>query len=148
TETDPLCADPEECCGDLCSGLFSWSIAIYDADPFDVCCDPDICEVSIGGCSGTDCPILCTTECLDPAESPYWAVITLVDEVLLETTYVAEIILTGGADPGDTCDIIVVEYEFLDEPENCIMLMDTHDYVGICVDGVDVDEECMEEVGD
>jgi hypothetical protein len=94
-----VCEADEECCGDDCSGLASWSIVLYDAYPFDECCDPSICEEPIGSCSGTDCPIECTTECL--TEGTYYAVVTLVDEVGLETVYYAEIVL--GAD----CDIEV-----------------------------------------
>ena len=93
------CEDDEECCGDECSGLASWSIVLYDAYPFDECCDPSVCEEPIGSCSGTDCPIECITECL--TEGTYFAVITLVDNVGLEEVYYAEIVL--GAD----CDLDV-----------------------------------------
>jgi len=129
TETDPDCAEAEECCDDLCSGLAGWSIVLYEDYPFDECCDPSICEEPIGSCSGTECPIDCTTECLD--EGTYWVVITLVDNVGLETVYIAEIIVSGGDDPEDTCDIVVVEYAPLDE-DPCIEFVDTHDWVGTC----------------
>ncbi len=94
-----LCDADEECCGDECSGIASWSVVLYDEYPFDECCDPSICEEPIGSCSGTACPIECTTECLP--EGTYYAVITLVDNVGLEEVYYARIVL--GAD----CDIDV-----------------------------------------
>ena len=134
TDYDPECASDYECCDDLCSGLAGWSVVLYDDYPFDVCCDPSICEEPIGSCSGTECPILCTTECLD--EGTYWAVITLVDHVGLETVYIAEITVTGGTDPDDTCDIVVVEYDPLDD-DPCITNPDTGPIVGACVETCD-----------
>jgi len=131
--TDP-CLPDEECCGDVCSGLAGWSVVLYDDYPFDECCDPSICEEPIGSCSGTECPVDCTTECLD--EGTYWAVITLVDNVGLETVYYAEIIVSGGDDPTDTCEIVVVEY--VPDPADCVMPLDTHDWVGTC----DWEEAC------
>ena len=95
------CESDEECCGDWCSGLASWSVVLYDGEPFDECCDPSICEEPIGSCSGTACPIECTTECLP--EGTYYAIVTLVDEVGLETVYYTMIVL--GAD----CDIDVTQ---------------------------------------
>jgi len=63
TITDPEeCAEDVVCCDDTCSGLASWSVVLYDGDPFDVCCDPNVCEEPIGSCSGTTCPIVCETE--------------------------------------------------------------------------------------
>ena len=131
--TDP-CLPDEECCDDLCSGLASWSIVLYDGYPFDVCCDPSVCEEPIGTCSGITCPIDCTTDCL--VAGTYWAVITLADNVGLETVYIAEIEITGGTGPDDTCDIIVAEYEPLSS-DPCVDFVDTHDYVGTC------DEVCL-----
>jgi len=69
------CEADEECCGDWCSGLASWSIVLYDEYPFDECCDPSICEEPIGSCSGTECPIECVTECL--SAGTYYAVGTM-----------------------------------------------------------------------
>ena len=131
--TDP-CLPDEECCDDLCSGLASWSVVLYDGYPFDVCCDPSVCEEPIGSCSGTTCPIECATGCL--SAGTYWAVITLVDNVGLETVYIAEIEVTGGTGPDDTCDIIVAEYSPLSS-DPCVEFVDTHDYVGTC------DEVCL-----
>ena len=104
TMTDPECAESEECCGDDCSGLASWSIVLYDNYPFDECCDPSICEEPIGSCSGTECPIECTTECL--TAGTYYAVVTLMDNVGIDTVYYAEIVLTGDGATGD-CAIVV-----------------------------------------
>lgn len=100
-EWTEICQPDEECCGDTCSGLASWSIVLYDNYPFDECCDPSICEEPIGSCSGQACPIECTTECLDAGT--YWAVVTLADAVGNETEYIAEIIISGGEDEDDTC---------------------------------------------
>jgi len=133
--TDPDCAEGEECCGDDCSGLASWSVVLYEDYPFDVCCDPSICEEPIGSCSGTECPILCTTECLD--EGTYWAVITLVDNVGLETVYYAEITVSGGTGPDVPCSIVVAEYEPAPYPA-CEQLVDTGPVVGACVETCDV----------
>jgi hypothetical protein len=118
------CEDDEECCGDWCSGLASWSVVLYDEEPFDDCCDPSVCEEPIGSCSGTACPIECTTECL--TEGTYYAVITLVDEVGLETVYYAMIIL--GAD----CDIDVIEGWETDPPECVEWDGETTDTIGSC----------------
>ena len=127
TITDPMeCAEDEECCGDYCSGLASWSVILYDGNPFDECCDPSICEEPIGSCSGTACPIECSTECLP--EGTYYAVITLVDEVGLETVYYAEIVL------GPDCDIDVTEGMQVGPPECVIWSAVTSDTIGECYD--------------
>jgi len=118
------CEADEECCGDDCSGLASWSVVLYDAYPFDECCDPSICEEPIGSCSGTACPIECSTECLP--EGTYYAVITLVDEVGLERVYYAEIVL------GPDCDIDVTKGWPIGPP-NCVSWSSvTTDTVGEC----------------
>jgi predicted small secreted protein len=123
------CAPDEECCGDSCSGLASWSIVLYEDYPFDECCDPSICEEPIGSCSGTTCPIECTTECLSAGE--YWAVVTLADAVGLETVYIAQIFIGGGADEDDTCTVVVAEYGPL-ASDPCVEFIETHDWVGTC----------------
>ena len=124
------CEADEECCGDECSGLASWSVVLYDGDPFDECCDPSVCEEPIGSCSGTACPIECTTECLP--EGTYYAVVTLVDAVGLEKTYYAEIIL------GDDCDIDITEGWATNPPECINWDSITTDTIGECYDS------CME----
>ena len=123
------CAADEVCCDDECSGLASWSVVLYDGDPFDDCCDPNVCEEPIGSCSGTACPIECTTVCLDP--DTYYAVVTLVDNVGNETVYYAEIVL--GAD----CDIDITEGWSTDPPE-CVEWDDgTTDTIGECSEDCD-----------
>ena len=120
---NPDCEDAIECCGDDCSGLASWSVVLYEDYPFDVCCDPSICEEPIGSCSGTECPIICETECL--LEGTYYAVVNLVDNVGNETAYYAKIVL--GAD--GTTD---VKYGWPDE-ETCVeWATETSDTIGIC----------------
>ena len=130
TVTDPAeCADDTVCCDDTCSGLASWSVVLYDGYPFDVCCDPSVCEEPIGSCSGTACPIECATECLGP--DTYYAVVTLVDNVGNETVYYAEIVL--GAD----CSIEVTEGWSTSAPE-CVDWDDvTTDTIGECSEDCD-----------
>jgi len=118
------CEADEECCGDDCSGLASWSVVLYDDYPFDECCDPSVCEEPIGSCSGTACPIECTTECL--SEGTYYAVITLVDNVGLETVYYAEIVL------GPDCDIDITEGWEIGPPECVNWDTVTTDTIGEC----------------
>ena len=123
------CAPDEECCGDSCSGLTSWSIVLYEDYPFDECCDPSICEEPIGSCSGTTCPIECTTDCLSAGE--YFAVVTLADAVGLETVYIAQIFIGGGADEDETCTAVVVEWDPISS-DPCVENPETHDWVGTC----------------
>src|SRR6056297_2598949 len=51
-------------CYDDFSGVAGWSIEIYDAPPYDECCEVP-CEEPIYICSGTDCPVECVTSCLE-----------------------------------------------------------------------------------
>ena len=120
---NPDCEDAIECCGDDCSGLASWSVVLYEDYPFDACCDPSICEEPIGSCSGTECPIICESECL--LEGTYYAVVNLVDNVGNETAYYAEIVL--GAD--GTTD---VKYGWPGEEECVEWATETSDTIGIC----------------
>jgi hypothetical protein len=123
------CYPDLECCGDYCSGLASWSIVLYDGEPFDECCDPSVCEEPIGSCSGTDCPISCVTDCL--TAGTYYAVVTLVDAVGNETIYYAKIILSGDGSTED-CDIDVYEGSYI-APPNCVEWDEgTSDTIGIC----------------
>ena len=104
---EELCEEAETCCGDDCSGLASWSVNIYDYYPFDVCCDPTICEEPIATDSGV-CPIDFTTACLpELVTGYYYAIFTLVDNVGLEQNYYARIDLAGGGTAGgDDCRIL------------------------------------------
>jgi len=99
-----LCDADEECCGDECSGLASWSVVLYDEYPFDECCDPSICEEPIGSCSGTECPFECVTECL--SAGTYYAVGTMIDAVGNEIVGYARIVISGDGSTED-CDIDV-----------------------------------------
>ena len=120
---NPDCEDAIECCGDDCSGLASWSVVLYEDYPFDICCDPSICEEPIASCSGSECPILCETDCL--LEGTYYAVVTLVDNVGNQAAYYAEIVL--GADGA-----IDVKAGLPGE-ETCVeWATETSDTIGIC----------------
>ena len=138
---EPDCADEVECCGDDCSGLKSWAITLYDDDPFDKCCDPSICEVPIDSDSGI-CPIEFTTICLtETGEGEfYYAIIDLVDEVGLETTYYARFTISGDGATED-CAVLVYpgsENEYWDYGEDCVFWSGaTTDTIGEC------EEECM-----
>jgi len=130
TSTDPDCAESELCCGDDCSGLASWAINIYAGNPFDTCCDPTVCEEPIDSDSGV-CPIDFTTLCLEESTAPYYAVVTLVDNVGLETTYYAKIFVDGGVTLTDTCTIVVVE-GFAAAAPICVTWTETGDLIGTC----------------
>jgi hypothetical protein len=64
------CNPDEGLCWDDCSGIAGWSIAIYDQDPYDECCDVP-CVEPIYTCTGVDpfCPIECVTSCLDECDA-------------------------------------------------------------------------------
>jgi hypothetical protein len=102
------CAETE-CCGDDCSGLASWSISIFDNDPFDKCCETP-CAEPIFTSSGTGCPIDSTTDCLTEyndsttLDGLYYVVISLVDNVGNDMEYYATI------DQDSACGVTVTEY--------------------------------------
>jgi hypothetical protein len=120
------CAEAEECCGDDCSGLAGWSIAIFEEDPFDQCCETP-CEEPIFTCSGTACPIECTTDCLEPQgfcsgevclfneDAPYWyyVIINLVDHVGNESAYYAKLFIERWEEE-DECRIYAAHEFFAD----------------------------------
>ena len=123
------CLPDELCCDDTCSGLASWSVVLYDGDPFDECCDPNVCEVPIVSCSGTVCPIVCETVCLTAGD--YYAVITLVDNVGNETVYYAWIELTGDGSTDD-CAVLIHEGTYVG-PDECVIFPEaTTDTIGEC----------------
>ena len=129
------CLPDELCCDDECSGLASWSVVLYDGDPFDECCDPSVCEEPIGSCSGTACPIVCETECL--TKGTYYAVITLVDEVGNETVYYAMIVLSGDGSTSD-CAVLVYEGTAASAPTCVTWDEATTDTIGACVETCDL----------
>ncbi|TFG91313.1 MAG: hypothetical protein E4G71_04015 [Candidatus Atribacteria bacterium] len=104
TPTDPECGESEECCGDDCSALASWSIDIYDEDPFNECCNVP-CIEPIDSCSGTSCPISCESICLETGI--YKIVITLVDLVGNKTRYYGNMELI---DLPTDCVVFVTQY--------------------------------------
>ena len=124
----PDCEDLVTICSEVCSGLASWSIVLYDDYPFNECCDPSICEEPIGSCSGTSCPIEeCITDCL--IAGTYYAVVTLVDHVGNETVYYAKIVLSGDGATGD-CDIDVWAGYPAPYPECVSWNFETSDTIG------------------
>lgn len=127
TLTDPDCAEGEECCGDDCSGLARWSVVLYDGDPFDECCDPNVCEEPIGSCYGTDCPVSCVTDCW--TAGTYYAVVTLVDAVGNETVYYAKIVVSGDGLTED-CAIEVTGGIPTSPPDCVYWYMFTSDVIG------------------
>ena len=107
------CADVVNC-GDDCSGLASWAFSVYNTDPFNTCCLTP-CVEPVYTCSGTACPILCTTSCLagptaaqlavsPSAVATYYVVETLADAVGNTQKYYAIITLDSS------CVVTVAEY--------------------------------------
>jgi len=105
-ESEIDCADNEVCCGDDCSGLASWSIAVFDEDPFEKCCTIP-CVEPVFTCSGTDCPIECSTGCLvvDEEVDKYYVIVSMVDQVGNDVEYYATIEIESD------CSIYVEEYD-------------------------------------
>ena len=94
-----VCAVATDCCGyKECSGLTSWTIDIYDRDPVDQCCLAT-CWTPIDTCSGTACPIDCTTMCLltyaGGADKTYYAIVTLADAVGNKTNYYVTLVVSS-----------------------------------------------------
>jgi len=129
TSINPDCAESTDCCGDYFTGIASWSMILYDGDPFDECCDPSICEEPIGSCSGTECSISCVTDCL--SAGTYYSIITLVDAVGRETVYYSKIILSGDSST-ENCDIDVYLGSYIGTPNCIIWNLDTSDTIGWC----------------
>jgi len=99
--TEEECLEDVEECGDDCSGLASWSLDVYDADPFDECCDIP-CETPVASYSG-ECPIDVTTAALGSDVNPAFVVVTLVDNVGNKTKMGATLLFNP-----DTCDTVTV----------------------------------------
>jgi len=96
------CADTAGCCGDDCSGFASWSIDIYNQDPYDACCTIP-CVTPIATCSGAACPIDCATGCLygsdaaaSVAVSKYYVIASLADNVGNSKKYWATIVFDSA----------------------------------------------------
>jgi hypothetical protein len=120
-------AGSELCCGDDCSGSASWTINLYEGNPFEASCDPTDFEEPIASDSGV-CPIDFTTECLDAGT--YYAVISLVDNVGLEQNYYAKIEISGGETDTD-CSIVVME-GFEAAAPVCVTWTEAGDTIGTC----------------
>lgn len=102
TKEEYDCAADELCCGDDCSGLASWAIAIYNKQPFDKCCETP-CYEPIWTASGTECPISATTNCLTE-DKLYYVIVTLADKVGHEVEYYATLELD------ENCGLVVTQY--------------------------------------
>jgi hypothetical protein len=110
------CVTDPDCCKDAGSGLASWNVQIFDADPWKTpavdpcdpcteecppCCSDDPCIDPIAELDGTACPIVITTECIDKVwaevdgvnkwvtyfDKYYWVIATLTDNVGNKTSY-------------------------------------------------------------
>ena len=135
TSQSQECAEADECCGDYCSGLASWAITLFDEDPFDICCETP-CAEPIYTCSGTECPISCTTDCL--SDGTYYAVVNLVDNVGNEVEYYATLEVTSEVVGSETeCELLVTEYCADVQDCECTSfdanaVVDTGPYIGFC----------------
>ena len=116
TKTSPDCAADKECCGDNCSGLAAWAIAIYNKNPFDKCCETT-CYEPIWSASDTECPINVATDCLDGAGTDkqtakkYWVIVSLADMVGNEVEYYAMLyIWYSGTTEEPVCELAVENY--------------------------------------
>ena len=92
------CADTLGCCGDDCSGLATWSIKVYDVDPYDKCCLTD-CEEPIATCGTAACPIDCVTDCIEGDDGyliPYYIVMSMLDNVGNENKYWVKLDFDSG----------------------------------------------------
>jgi hypothetical protein len=96
------CIDTLGCCSDDCSGLASWSIDVYNTDPYDECCLIP-CEEPIATCGTAACPIDCTTACVlgkDDLSLTYYILMTMLDNVGNSNKYWATIVFDSGCTAG------------------------------------------------
>ena len=135
TTTDP-CLATTSCCNDACSGLASWSINIYDANPFDTCCDLQ-CATPVDTCSGAACPVDCTlTKCLT-VDKQYYAIFALADNVGNEQKYYAKVMVTSQGLAGKACTVEVIPQTtmiVISSTVECPAWTDTAtaDSIGVC----------------
>ena len=107
-----ICADELGCCGDDCSDLATWSINIYDEDPYDECCLIE-CAEPIATCGTAACPIDCVTACLegdDTYGTPYFIVMSMLDNVGNENKYWAMVTFDSG------CNLDANHFKWWDAP--------------------------------
>jgi len=107
-------------CGDTCSGLATYKVDLYKADPFGTCCDIP-CISPVAYCEGTGCDIDCTISCFDPNlyftiagtdSKTFYALINLADKVGNTTRYYATILLDSGSN-------ITAMYKFAENADGC-----------------------------
>jgi hypothetical protein len=150
TITESACLPDEENCGDDCSGLAGWTIAIFDDYPFDDCCEIT-CVEPLDSYSGTACPIDwtsgCLTEfaCVTPLfDGDVFVVVNLVDNVGNEVQYGAWIQVNDY----DTCsDITIVpatdtENKCLDDPTGIFVVCTDGGTVGAAEEAGEYKYEC------
>ena len=130
--SEDVYGENELCCGDDCSGLASWTINLYEDNPFENYCNPTynptyFFEDPIASDSGA-CPIDFTTECLEAGT--YYAVVSLVDNVGLEQNYYAKIEISGGETDTD-CSILMME-GFEAAAPVCVTWTEAGDTIGTC----------------
>ena len=120
-DCDPC--DPKVYCGDCCSGFASWSVQIYNKNPFDVCCDTP-CVEPIDEGTGT-CQVDWETACLlestvGSGTRTVYALVTAYDMVGNKLKQLATVTFNP-----DTCDEIAVS-EILpgEEAYNCVVTPD------------------------
>ena len=127
--SEDVYGENEPCYGDDCSGSASWTINLYEDNPFENYCDPTyFFEEPIASESGVY-PIDFTTECFDAGT--YYAVISLVDNVGLEQNYYAKIEVSGGTTSTDPCSIVVME-GFEAAAPICVTWTEAGDTIGTC----------------
>jgi len=96
-----ICADKLGCCGDDCSDLATWSIKVYNEDPYDECCLTE-CAEPIATCGTAACPIDCVTDCVPGDNSlpthvdAYYIVMSMLDNVGNENKYWAKVTFDSG----------------------------------------------------
>jgi len=135
TSTDD-CLGTTSCCDDACSGLASWSINIYDDDPFDTCCDLE-CATPVDTCSGSACPVDCTlTKCLT-LNKQYYAIFALADNVGNVQKYYAKVKITAEGAAGKACTVEFIPQTTMNEVSatvECPLWTDTAtaDSIGVC----------------
>jgi len=142
TTTQLTCSDTVNC-GDDCSGLAGWSIALYEDYPYNECCEIP-CEEPIDTCSGTACPIECTTECL--TGGTYYAVVTLSDATGNEVSFGAEInidpedcnsIWLDSLDPNDCLDELWNSgFIICEKNTSCYPIPFEEDFTGVAEDDI------------
>jgi len=140
TPTDTaVCGVTTACCDDYCSGFASYTIDLYTADPFDLCCDVPCITPKYSCTPGVACPVDCVLSCVDNVTyKKYWTVVTLLDVVGNKTRYYSIIELDSA------CGVTVTEYKenkkptgaLGSDPYECtdwLEITDTDAVIGACL---------------